>query len=192
MKKIIISTALVLSSLHSAEYIIPPEWDNTLNSVNSKAEVLITNLLTQLSTNSYLVAGKSRRYKCVRIPKIRCANGYTPDIQANIKQNPALRDSLTDKLISTFSVDIRTENAGTQWNVCGSATGSIIWDKSTLSQNATTKDLTYIYIPNNDQFNYYYFTNATGNTISASGINGGSIKGSNNSYMIIETEQVCK
>jgi len=172
-------------------YIIPPKWDNTVNAVESKADVLITNLLTLESTNSYTISGKSLKYKCVKVPKIQCGNGFTPQLKATINGTPTLREPNTDGLISGFQTDVQVEDDGDKFKVCGGAVGGIVWDESTLEDDEKAGTITYTYIPTKYNFTYYFFTNATG-TLDEDGRNGGDIKGSSNSFMKVSTSQMCR
>jgi len=183
---------LATSSVYGAEYIIPPEYDNIKNATHSNKPLLITNKTGHLSKKSYtLDSGHILKIRCADIPKIRCGNGYTPTIHAKIASAPTLREPKTKKLIGSYQTMIQTEDLGDKWAVCGGAIGAVSWDKSTLTQE---KDgtINYNYSPLAEQLIYYFFSNASGNAKTKAGVDGGDIKGSDNSYMVIDTQQTCE
>lgn len=193
MKKMALAPLLSLIpiSAFSAEYIVPPEYDNTVNSVKSHNEVLITNLTALLSTNTYFIGSKTLNYKCVEVPKINCRGGATPNIKLSLKGVPVLKEPMGSQSLSVYEVDTQSEDdGGASFRVCGGALGVVSWDNSEMTQDATTKEITYSYTPINHVLDYYFFTNIAG-SVSANGIDGGQQRGDDNSYIVINADQVC-
>lgn len=174
----------------SAEYIIPPEYDNTVNSVRSHFEVLITNITTLFSANTYPIGSRTLRYRCVNVPKINCRGGAMPTIKLSLKGVPVLKEPVGSQSLSVYEVDTQSEDDGDSFRVCGGALGVVSWDNSEMTQDATTKEITYSYTPVNHVLDYYFFTDIAG-TVIANGIDGGQQRGDDNSYMVINADQVC-
>jgi len=177
--KILVIFFLASSFLLGAEYIIPPEYDNLINSAESSQKVLISNG-SSIGGQTRSIGGRSVRYKCVTLPKILC-RGSSATMSISISE-VSLRDT-TNKLVTTFATDAYVENGtgGNSWNVCGGAVGGMLWDDSTLVATKIGNDtrLTYSYTPNANQLIYHFFTN-----LGSSGGNG--------SYMTIYTKQFCQ
>lgn len=195
MKKIriLLPTLLLSNSLiYSAEYVIPPEYDNIANSVQkSHHQVLISNLATLTSSSTYKLGSQTLKFKCVNVPKINCRGGKSAKMKIKLKEVPVLKEPKFHKSIPIYEVSTKTEDGGANFRVCGGAMGVISWDDSILTQDATTKKITHAYTPLKYHLDYYVFTNIAGN-VSSNGIDGGAQKGDNNSYMTVDTEQICE
>jgi len=179
------SMLLFSSPLVGGTYIIPPEWDNVKNGVESTQDVLITNITGFYSDNSYTLGKNTLKLKCMSVQKIRCGNGYSPKISI-VSSSISLRDSVQQELVSNYGTVIKTEDKGNTWSVCGGALGAVVWDKSEIV------DGNYTYTPDSEQLAYYMFTDISGDAITAEGINGGSAKGADSSFLAIKTSQVCR
>jgi len=188
-----ISLLLPLTLL-GAEYIMLPEYDNLANASFSKHEVLISNKSPFYSSKTYNLQGKSLRYRCVTIPKITCANGYSPEVLARLKKAPVLKDSVHKEQIISYQIDIQTEDQGNSFAICGGAVGALSWDYSKYTKKTTSSGTTYTYkyIPLNKQVRYFFFTNISGNAPKIDGIGGGAYSGSDDSYLVADVEQVCR
>lgn len=182
----------VIGYANSAEYIVPPEYDNLVNGQASKVEVLISNSSPYLSTNSYNLQGSTVKYRCVAVPKINCGNGYAPHLIPSLKKAPVLKDSTHAEQITAYQIDVQVDADvhGNDFYVCGAGVGAITWDKSEFTKSGAT--YTYSYIPENKQIRYFFFTDMTGNTPTVDGIGGDAITGSSDSYMVIDAEQICR
>lgn len=180
--KIILSIFASATVSFSAEYIIPPDYDNIVASVESATPVLISNTSPSFSSTTRVIGGRTVRYRCTTIPKISC-RGTTPQAILNTSEI-SLRDATSNQLVNIYANDAFSESSGTNWNVCGAALGGVQYDTSTVSAttDASTKVTTvsHTFIPNDNQETYWFFTNYTGNT------------GGNNSFMVIETKQICR
>jgi len=174
MKKILWFFSMMFLAF-GAEYIIPPEYDNSINSVQSTTRVVISNTSSHFSSASKHIGGKNLRYRCVDIPKIECRAS-----NANIITTASefsLRESTSNKLVGIYTYDIFTEDLGDNWAICGAAIGGLMWDYASLTYNKP--NLTFTYIPNKNQVIDYFFTN-------------NSKHGGDKSFMVVEVQQVCK
>lgn len=178
MKKILLGL-LVVKSVIGAEYIVPAEYDNNILATESTERVLISNTLGTLSTASRTIGGKTVRFRCTIIPKIDC-RGTAPRIILTTSEF-SLREPVYNKLVNIYTYDVFEEDGGTDWRVCGGAVGGTTWDDSKLSSTVNEAGetvITHTYVPNAEQEIFHFFTNDPNN-------------GSNTSFMVVETKQVC-
>lgn len=152
--KSVLLIALCLSSLgQAAEYLIPYDYDNIVQSVKSKGYGVITQAST-LSTTQWNIGGTNRNYRCLTIPKITCS-AANPVLYANVseliltKPDPVIANQ---KAMIPFIYDIRYEDVGTDWQLCGAAIGGEMYDNVTYSGGQIT------YTPNQYSNTYAYFT----------------------------------
>jgi hypothetical protein len=179
MMKKAISVALVSGSvLFGSTYIVPQGYDNMVNTSKSQAYSMINQSTAKLSGNSYSLGGQSVQYRCVSVPKITCRSA-TPEITANVSE-ASLRNPNTENLMMTFQLDLRIEDDGDDWLVCGAGYGGQTWDESTLTSREVNgeTELTYEYKPNANSEEYLYFTSVANN--------------SNSSFMTVSYSQYCK
>lgn len=182
LKQIYISMLLV-GLLHGAEFITPPEYDNMVNSIESDDPVLISNTSPLFSTGTRVLGGINTKYRCVTVPKIFCS-ARTPKIILNIS-DVSLRDSASNQVVNIYAQDTFSEDAGSSWRVCGGALGGVMWDDSTITvtTNASyVSTITHTYVPNANADTYWFFTSHP--TLAR--------RGGVNSYMVVETHQVCR
>ncbi len=166
-----------------AEYIVPPEFDNTVLATESSQRILISNTTSPLLWSNGLrtIGGKTVRYRCVTIPKIQC-RGKSARIVVNTSEI-SLRDKSVNKLVNIYTYDVIAESSGkTSWKVCGGAVGGTTWDNTSLTSYKSGADtiLRFTYDENAVQDIAYFFTNRPTQEI-----------GGANSFMVIETKQVC-
>lgn len=174
LKKLNITALLLLSTaLSAAEYLIPYEYDNMVQSVKSQGYGVITQASTQ-STSQWNIGGNLRNYKCLTIPKISCS-AATPVLYANVSELILTKPDATvsnQKAMVPFIYDIRYEDAGTNWRLCGAAIGGEMYDNVTYSGGQIT------YTPNQYSNTYTYFTNVAITNTTA--------------YMALTYNQVCQ
>lgn len=152
--KIILSLSLLLSSSYAADYIVPYEYENVLQGIKSQGYGVITQT-SPLSTTQWNIGGTSRKYRCLVIPKITCSPG-TPVLYANVSEVVLTKPDAVvanQKAVFNFITDIRSESAGTDWNLCGAAVGGEMYDNIGYSGGQIT------YTPNQYSNSYTYFTN---------------------------------
>lgn len=94
---------------------------------------------------------------------------------ANVSE-VSLRDPTSNESLNVYNTDIRVEDAGTSYNICGAAYGGITFDSFNMSVAGTT--LNYSYQGNVNIRAFPYFT-SVGNS-------------SSTSYMTVEYRQVCR
>lgn len=176
MKKILMA---ILGSgiLFGAEYIVPQEYDNTINAVESSSRVLISNTSPIFSSVPKVIGGQNVRFRCVAVPKIDC-RATTPRVIASTSEF-SLREPTTNKLVGIFAYDTFSEDAGANWNVCGGAVGGTTWDDATMTFSDPV--LTFTYDENANQDIYHFFTD----------IAPVDRRGGNGSFMVLEVKQVC-
>ncbi|HHO42483.1 MAG TPA: hypothetical protein ENN12_03890 [Epsilonproteobacteria bacterium] len=184
MKKLTLF-ALTLSVLSAAEYIVPPEYDNTVQAVESRISGLVHNRLTVFSRTSKRLGGRTVRYRCFTVPKIDCRPNTNPSrAQAILNVSEvSLKEPNRNELVTNFGADTILEDAGENWRVCGAAVGGITWDTSTLESqedpDSGETTLNYTYSPNAQQEIYHFFTDS-------------SQIGALSSYMVIDVKQTCR
>lgn len=160
-------------NMHAAEYILPSNYDNIVNSVQSVGYGVITQAST-LSTTSWNIGGTSRKYRCLTIPKITCS-AATPVLYANVSELVLTKPDAVvanQKAMFAFMSDIRSEDAGANWRLCGAAIGGEMYDNVTYSGGQIT------YTPNQYSNTYAFFTDAVITNSTA--------------YMALSYNQVCQ
>jgi len=177
MKKILLFFSVTFLAF-GAEYIVPLEYDNSINSIQSTTRVVISNTSPHFSNKSKNIGGKNLRYRCVDIPKIECRASNANVVTA--ASEFSLRETTTNKLVGIYTYDIFTEDLGNDWAICGAAVGGLMWDDINLTYN--NPDLTFTYIPNKNQVIDYFFTDD--NNITK--------RGGDKSFMVVEVQQVCQ
>lgn len=182
IKKVIFGLLAVTTViLNGAEYIVPPEYDNTVMGVESRTLGLIHNGLTTLSATSKTLGGQTVRFKCFPITKINC-RGATA-IASAVVSEVSLKEPTRNELVINYGTDTLVEDAGANWRVCGAAVGGITWDTSEMnsSTDAVTGEttITYNYVPNTTQEIYYFFTNNAN-------------IGGTSSFMVLDVKQTCR
>lgn len=193
MKKTLLSIPLLAITAFGAEYIIPPEYDNMVNSVKSHNSILISNLIGTDSSLTYKIGNMTGlRLKCANVPKINCRGGITPIITLSIGHIPVLREPIRQQNLTAEEARAVFEDGGINWRVCGGAMGAVRWDTSSLTQDATTKEITYDYTPLTSVIDYYFFTDIPTASIAVDDIDSGNRRGDDSSYMIIEAVQTCQ
>ena len=173
MRKILSVGLLLTISLYAAEYLVPYNYDNTVQSVNSQGYDVITQA-SILSTNQWNLGGTNHNYRCIVIPKITCRNA-SPVLYANVseliltKPDPVVANQ---KALFPFISDIRYEDAGANWHLCGAAIGGTMYDNVTYSGGQIT------YTPNAYSETFAFFTDTAITNSTA--------------YMAVGYNQVCK
>ena len=178
MKKILLGL-ITITFVFGAEYIVPPEFDNTVMATESEIKVLISNTLPTLSTTKRVIGGKNVRYRCLAVPKIDC-RATVPRVVLTASE-VSLRDTSTNKLVNIYAYDVFEEELGTDWMVCGGAVGGTTWDDSTLKSSKDSSGnivITHTYIENKHQSIYHFFTDSAD-------------AGASTSFMVIDVKQVC-
>ncbi|OGS70701.1 MAG: hypothetical protein A3F91_09310 [Flavobacteria bacterium RIFCSPLOWO2_12_FULL_35_11] len=155
--------------LDAADYLVPYEYDNMLQSVKSQGYGVITPASGVGSTN-YTINGVSAQYQCLAdIPKISCRSA-TNVIYANVSEVILLHS--LGGIVHNFGTDLRTEDGGSFWRVCGAAVGGLLSDTLEMDGN------TVVYTPNSVKLVQNYFTNSA---VTPAG-----------SYMAVSYQQICK
>lgn len=157
MQKSLISSIFLLMitfcQSNAADYIVPYEYDNMLQSVKSHGYGVIKQSLP-LSTTTWNIGGNAVHYRCLSVPKISCSSSSPVPI-ANVSE-PVLTkpDAVVANQTAVFPLltDIRYEDAGTNWNICGAAIGGTMYDNIDYSGGQLT------YTPNQYSETYVYFT----------------------------------
>lgn len=173
LKKIAALFLLVAFNSQAAEYIVPSNYDNIVNSVQSVGYGVITQSST-LSTTSWNIGGTSRKYRCLTIPKISCT-AATPVLYANVSELVLTKPDAVvanQKAMFAFMSDIRSEDAGANWRLCGAAIGGEMYDNVAYSGGQVT------YTPNQYSNTYTFFTDAAITNSTA--------------YMALSYNQVCQ
>ena len=168
----------------SAEYIVPPEYDNTILSNESGKRVLLTNNQATFSTQTRKLGGQKFNYMCTLYPKIICGANVQPEVVLSLSEI-SLRETSTNKLVHMFASDAFVEDGGVNWKLCAGAIGGTTWDISTIDSTTDASGVTTLrhrYIPNGDQKIYYFFSNNP--TLD--------LRGSTASYMTLYVRQICK
>lgn len=173
LKAIFITTLSVLSMASGADYLVPYGYDNMLQSVNSQGYGVITNS-SALGTATYNIGGSNVQYRCLTIPKISCRSA-TAYLYANVSELVLTKPDAVvanQKAMTAYISDIRSEDAGTNWRLCGGAVGGEMYD------GVTTSAGNIVYTPNQYSNVYPYFTSLA--NISTT------------SYMAVTYNQVCQ
>jgi hypothetical protein len=166
-------------ALSAGVYIVPKEYDNTYNSIKSKAVGLIYNGLSTLSSTTKNFAGKNVRYRCMVIDKIQC-RAATPTVSASVS-DVSLIEPEHDQLLPVYGYEVFVEDGGNKWRICGAAAGGFTWDTSEMTSQTNSdgsKTVNYKYVPNTHNKNYLFFTDQSN-------------KGSDKSFMTIDIQQKC-
>lgn len=197
IKKILFLSLIAVEYINAASYIVPLEYDNIRLSVKSSGYGIITGATSTLSTNNYTIGGKSVKYRCITVPKIRCATGLatiTPSLS-----EVSIRETTNSEVVTVWSADIRVEedtsaNTG-NWFICGAAYGGEMSDNSVVTvvpQADGSRNLTYKYEPNINRYDIFAFVD----TVPTYPATPGAIVTSNaadaTSYMTVEYRQVCR
>lgn len=172
-KRIGILPLLAALNIEAAEYILPSNYDNIVNSVQSVGYGVITQS-SAASTTSWNIGGTSRKYRCLTIPKIACS-AATPVLYANVSELVLTKpDAVVANQTAMFAFmsDIRSEDAGASWHLCGAAIGGEMYDNVTYSGGQIT------YTPNQYSNTYTFFTDAVITNSTA--------------YMALSYNQVCQ
>lgn len=167
--KSLLGISLLVTSLHAADYIVPYEYDNMLLSVKSQGYGVITPA-SGVGSTVYAINGANTTYQCLaNIPKIACSTATTV-IYANVSETILLHS--TGGIVHNFGTDLRTEDGGTFWRVCGAAIGGLLSDDVVMDGN------TVKYTPNSVKDVQNYFTGSVGTPVG--------------SYMAVSYQQVCQ
>lgn len=158
MQKSLISSIFLLvvafCQSEAADYIVPYEYDNMLQSVKSHGYGVI-NQSSPLSSSVWNIGGTNVQYRCLSVAKISCSSA-TPVIIPNrselllTKPDPVIANQ---KAVSVLIEDIRFEDAGANWNVCGAAVGGVMYGGISYSGGVST------FTPDQYSETYLYFTN---------------------------------
>jgi len=138
---------------HAADYIVPYEYDNMVQSVKSHGYGVITQS-SALSTTTWNIGGNAVRYRCLSIPKISCSSA-TAVPSANVSEKVLTKPNAVvanQKAVFPLIYDLRYEDAGANWNICGAAIGGVMYDNIDYSGGQLT------YTPNQYSETYVYFT----------------------------------
>lgn len=155
MKRVIAKCMLLcFSSLaFGADYIVPTEYDNMVQSVKSNGYTTITNNTAGLSNVSKQIlnsASVNQKYKCVFIDKIVCRNA-TAYINAMVSEVRLFSSgTYSGQPMMLAASDLWVEDAGSQWKVCGAATGGL--PTGSLSQAGATITYTTLASTNTEWF----------------------------------------
>ncbi|MCL4432149.1 MAG: hypothetical protein M1300_07505 [Epsilonproteobacteria bacterium] len=173
LKKLLIAILAISPMAFGAEYLIPYDYDNMVQSVKSQGYGVISQTST-LSTTQWNIGGTNRNYRCLTIPKISCSAATTV-LYANVSELVLTKPDGTvsnQKAMFPFIYDIRYEDAGTNWRLCGAAIGGEMYDNVAYSGGQIT------YTPNQYSNTYTYFTNVAITNSTA--------------YMTLTYNQVCQ
>ena len=183
LKKIALLSALITPLLPGV-YAVPAEFDNFRLGHLSTTYGIITGTTPGTSANLYTLGGQTVRYRCLVVPKIQCV-ASTATIVPTLSE-VSVRHNTTGEVLSLWSADIRIEDGGTQWFVCGAAYAGERSDDSTLTKvdNADgSVSLQYTYEPNINHYDVIAF---------ATTIPGGFNSAATSSYMTVQHRQICR
>ena len=173
------AVAALVTSGFAGVYITPKDYDNMYLSNQSESYGIINQATADLSGNSYTIGGIPRQYRCLVVPKIKCA-AAVPEVIAAVSET-SLRHPAVDEIVDVFTTDIRIEEAADDFFVCAAAYGGVVYDRSEISSHQDASGNTvidYSYEPLVQSEQFWYFTDVA--------------NASNTSYMTIEYRQVCR
>jgi len=177
---------------YCAEYIIPPEFDNTVQSTESAKRYLITNNSVVLSTQVRSLGGvPNLRYKCVLVPRLSCINKQSVVSEFGVGEL-SLRGS-DNKLVKVYATELFAEDDSAfpnEHKICGGAVGGVTWDyiNAGLSLNGNNLVLDLVHRPLGGNRTYHFFTNAVYNPANTATTYGA---GGSGSYMVVHAKVTC-
>ncbi|CAA6806574.1 MAG: Unknown protein [uncultured Sulfurovum sp.] len=185
MKKILLLISIfTYINIYAAEYVIPTSFDNLLQEVKSSNTVMITNASSlSASSRTITIGNQTLKGRCAIVPKISCKSPLSSFINVAMS-SISLREDVHNELVIPYDTSVYTQEFVTTWEVCAVALGGVTWDKSELVSsvgNDGVTTITHDFKANLYRKLFYFFSNASA-----------SLRGHNNSYMLINTHQVCR
>jgi len=206
ISKSIVIAILVSTLTQAASYVVPLEYDNIRLSVKSSGYGIILGTTPKISNNTYKIGGKDMYYRCLVVPKVKCATGLasiTPSLS-----EVSIRHATTGEVVTLWSADIRVEEDGPtnvgNWYICGAAYGGEKSDSSIVQvvenldasgKKDGSRNLKYDYKPNINRHDIFAFVKNIPTYTSAdipAGANVSSNTAHATSFMTVEYRQVCR